>query len=88
MKTATLNIRLEPKLKGQAERVLKALGLSPTAAVTLFYRQIALRRALPLELCMPNAKTTAALEEIAAGDGRVRRGTTKQMVDAILHERD
>jgi DNA-damage-inducible protein J len=88
MKTATLNVRLEPRLKGQAERVLKTLGLSPTAAVTLYYRQIALRRGLPFDVCVPNAETVAALDELDAGGGRVRRGTSKQIVDAILHDRE
>jgi DNA-damage-inducible protein J len=84
MKTATLNVRLEPRLKGQAERVLKALGLSPTEAVTLYYRQIALRRGLPFDVCIPNAETVAALEEAERGGGKVYHGTGKQVIDAVL----
>jgi DNA-damage-inducible protein J len=85
-KTATLNARLEPQLKAKAERVLRKLDLSPTEAVRLFYRQIALRRGLPFDLCVPNAKTAAALDELEAGGGRVYRGTSAKVLDAILHE--
>jgi DNA-damage-inducible protein J len=85
-KTATLNARLEPQLKAKAERVLRKLDLSPTEAVRLFYRQIALRQGLPFDVCIPNAKTVSALEEAEAGGGKVYRGSGRQIVDSILHE--
>ena len=46
-KTATIRARLEPDLKQEAERILSTLGLSPTAAITLFYRQVTLQHGLP-----------------------------------------
>jgi DNA-damage-inducible protein J len=84
MKTATVNVRLEPKLKAKAERVLKVLGLSPTDALTLYYRQIALRGGLPFDVCIPNAETLAAFEEDRAGKGRVFEGSTEEAFKTIL----
>ena len=37
-KTAMIRARVEPELKCQAEEVFAGLGLSPTEAITLFYR--------------------------------------------------
>ena len=46
-KTAVIHARIEPKTKKAAEGVSKKLGMSPTEAIRLFYRQICLR-GLPL----------------------------------------
>ena len=46
-KTTSLCVRLEPSVKQQAEQVLSQLGLSASAAVDMFYRQIILNRGLP-----------------------------------------
>jgi DNA-damage-inducible protein J len=63
-KTAHLNVRLEPKLKAQAEKVLAALGTTSTVAVTMFYRQVVLRQGLPFDVSIPNAETAAAMREL------------------------
>lgn len=57
MKSAFIRARVEPSLKKSAELVLKQLGVSPSEAVNLFYRQIVLTRGLPLEIKLPNEET-------------------------------
>lgn len=49
-KTATIRARAEPDLKVAAERVLTELGLTPTQAITLFYREIVRERGIPFPL--------------------------------------
>ena len=66
-RTETIRARVEPELKQEAEAVLKSLGLNASEAITLFYRQIALRRGLPFEIRLPNATTRAALREAMEG---------------------
>ena len=63
--------RIEPNLKGKAERVLHALGLSPTQAITLFYRQVELRKGLPFEIVIPNKTTLKTFEDTDAGRGLI-----------------
>ena len=46
-KTATVRARAEPDLKAAAESVLSELGLTPTQAITLFYREIVRERGIP-----------------------------------------
>jgi len=67
--TKQINIRLDESTKKAAERVFSQLGLAPSEAVRLFYRQVALRRGLPFALRVPNKKTSAALDELEAGGG-------------------
>ncbi|MBK5957468.1 hypothetical protein CCR97_04485 [Rhodoplanes elegans] len=83
-KSAYVNTRIEPALKEKAEAVLAALGLSPSDAITLFYRQVVMRRGLPFELSIPNAETLAAMAELDRGGGEVVEDSTAQAFDDIL----
>jgi len=67
MKTAIIHARIEPKAKRQAEGVLHNLGISPTEAIGIFYRQITLRRGLPFAVELPNECTAATLKKSRRG---------------------
>ena len=67
-KTETIRARVEPEVKRQAESVLKELGLSPTEAIRMFYRQVILRRGLPFAAEIPNAETQAAVRQAIEGE--------------------
>lgn len=69
-KVATINARIEPKLKEQAESILHQVGLSTAEAIRIFYAQICLNKGLPFEVKIPNAKTAKAIEELEAGKGQ------------------
>ncbi len=71
-KTEMIRARVEPGLKHDAEEVFSALGLSPTEAITLFYRQVTLHHGLPFPVRIPNAATRAAIREAQAGEGLAR----------------
>lgn len=66
-KTAMIRARMEPDLKTEAEHVLAQVGLTPTEAIRLFYRQVSLQGGLPFEVRVPNAKTKAAIIEARSG---------------------
>lgn len=66
--SATVHARIDAKTKSQSEAVLKKLGMTPTEAVRLLYRQIALRGEFPVELKVPNALTAATLDKSDRGE--------------------
>ena len=66
-KTATVRARLEPELKDHAEGVFHRLGLNPTQAITIFYRQVELRGGLPFDVAIPTPTTRRTLESTDAG---------------------
>jgi DNA-damage-inducible protein J len=70
-KTTTVRARIEPNLKEKAERVLYNLGLSPTQAITLFYRQVELRKGLPFDIVIPKKTTRKTFEDTDAGRGLI-----------------
>jgi len=46
---------------------LKELGLTTSQAITLFFNQISLRKALPFAVAIPNTETAQAIENALAG---------------------
>ena len=66
-KTATVRARLEPELKDHAEGVFHRLGLNPTQAITIFYRQVELRGGLPFDVAVPTPTTRRTFESTDAG---------------------
>jgi len=66
-KSAMVRARIEPRLKVRAERVLDRLGLTPTEAITVFYRQIELRNGLPFDVVIPNTTTLKTFRDTDAG---------------------
>ena len=53
-KSANLYVRIEPEVKEQAEAILNALGIPASNAITMFYKQIILRKGLPFEVKLPD----------------------------------
>ena len=52
-KTATLNLRVSPSVKQQAEQVLSRLGVSMATAIDIYLRQIALAGGIPFPVRIP-----------------------------------
>lgn len=70
-KTDMIRARVEPELKREAEEVFSALGLSPTEAIRLFYKQVSLQHGLPFEVRIPNAETREAMRQAREREGLV-----------------
>lgn len=54
-KTATLNLRVNPALKQDAESVLARLGIPMSTAVDMYLNQIVLVGGIPFSITLPNA---------------------------------
>lgn len=66
--SAVIHARIDSTTKEATERILKAIGLTPTEAIRLFYRQIAMRGEFPLELRVPNSLTADTLSRADRGE--------------------
>lgn len=69
-KTATTHARLTPEVKEQAEKILKDLGISISAAYEMYYRQIIAHQGIPFDLRIPNKDTRQALSDARIGKGK------------------
>lgn len=63
---ANVNVRIDSNTKTNAENVFKSLGITPTAAITLFYNQVIRTNSIPFELKaeVPNKVTMDAINEL------------------------
>ncbi len=52
-KTGVISARVRPSVKGDADRVLAALGLSVSEAVSIFLTQVVLHRGIPFQIELP-----------------------------------
>lgn len=52
-KSMTLNLRVNPAVKQQAEDVLKQLGIPMATAVDMFLRQVSLTGGIPFSVSLP-----------------------------------
>lgn len=57
-KTATLNLRVNPAVKEQAEAILNKLGVPMSTAITMYLNQIALTGGIPFSISLPKAPAT------------------------------
>lgn len=70
-KIASVQARIQPALKAQAEAVLAKLGISTSEAIAIYFSQIALHKGLPFDVKIPNKKTQKAMRE--AREGHTKR---------------
>ncbi len=82
-KSATIKAKMEPELKAEVEKIFKTLGLSTTEAITLFYRQVMLRRGLPFEVKIPNQTTIQTFEDTDAGRNLIECENAEEMFEKL-----
>ncbi|MFZ1728906.1 MAG: type II toxin-antitoxin system RelB/DinJ family antitoxin [Bacteroidota bacterium] len=66
-KTSTVHARIEPGLKEEVEAVFQKLGLTASQAITLFYKQVELRKGLPFDIVIPTKTTQRTFNDTDAG---------------------
>ena len=68
--TTTVHTRMDTALKENVEVILAQLGLTPSDAIKLFYKQIELNGGLPFELKVPDKilAEKKLMEELTLGE--------------------
>ena len=74
-----VHVRMKKTTKARAEKALSAMGLSVSDAVRVLLTRVAVEKALPFDVRVPNAKTRAAMKELESGT-RVRVGSVADLM--------
>ena len=82
-KTATIRARIEPELKKDVENLFKKLGISTTEAISIFYRQVKLRKGLPFNVVVPNKTTERVFKDTDADKNLIRCETVDDMFERL-----
>lgn len=77
MATTNITVRMDTELKKQAETLFSELGLSMSAAITVFMKQAVYEHGIPFQVRreIPNAETLEAMreaEDIISGKIKVK----------------
>ena len=91
MKSANLNMRIDPETKTQAERIYADFGITLSDAVNMFLKKSVMVGGLPFDLTPPryNAETEAAIAEGVILAKKLNRGeikgyaSTKEMFESL-----
>lgn len=82
-RTGMIRARISPELKAHAEAILAEIGLNPSEAIRMFYKQVTLREGLPFEARIPNATTRKALRDAEAGRGMTDYANVDEMFEDL-----
>ena len=77
-KSARISTRIDENLKQKAESILDDLGLSPSEAIIMYYKQILLRRGIPFDVRLPD-DTLEAIEDLETGKNISKYKTLDEM---------
>lgn len=66
-RTATIQARIDPEVKKDAQAILSKLNISMSEAISLYLTQVALQKGIPFEIKIPNVLTTQTLKKSENG---------------------
>jgi DNA-damage-inducible protein J len=80
----TVQARVSPELKAEAEALFSSMGLKTSDAIRLFLQQTVNSGGLPFQpkAKIPNADTLAAIKEVENGEG-TRYSSAQAMFDDL-----
>ena len=83
-KTATIQTRVDPVVKNNAQMILKKLNISMSEAISMYLSQITLHNGIPFELKIPNEITAKTLKDSENG----KNVHKAKSVDGLFKELD
>jgi DNA-damage-inducible protein J len=70
MASTMVHVRIDQKTKEKAAKTLAAMGMSVSDAVRMMLMRVAVEKALPFEVRVPNATTVKAMRAADRGRGK------------------
>ena len=85
---ANVNVRIESTIKAEAEAIFLELGLTPSVAINLFYKQVIRTGSIPfkIQLEKPNRKTKKALKEVEKMEKHPEKYKSFDTVDELMKD--
>lgn len=63
-KTASVFVRIDPRTKEKAEKILNELGISASTAINMFYKQIIIQNGMPFDVKNSNKISNISQEDL------------------------
>jgi len=82
-KTATIQTRVDPEIKRNAQKILNTLNISMSEAISMYLAQIALNKGIPFEIKIPNKLTSKTLKNSENGKGLHKVSNTSELFQEL-----
>lgn len=82
-KSATIQARIDPKVKSKAQKILNKLNISMSEAISIFLTQVSLNKGIPFEIKIPNELTEETLRKSENGEELHEVSNTKQLFEEL-----
>jgi DNA-damage-inducible protein J len=82
-KSATIQARINPEVKREAQKILKKLHISMSEAIAMYLTQITLHNGIPFEIKIPNEITQKTLKESEAGKNLHRVNNVSDLFEEL-----
>ena len=82
IKSTTIQARIDPDVKKDAQKILGQLHISMSEAISMYLTQITLHNGIPFEIKIPNDLTEKTLKESVAGTNILKADN----VDGLFRE--
>jgi len=69
-----IQVRIDPRKKSQAQKVLRELGIDMSTAVKIYLSQIIINKGIPFKLITENSLTPEQEKEILTASKEAERG--------------
>ncbi|MCL2830381.1 MAG: type II toxin-antitoxin system RelB/DinJ family antitoxin [Betaproteobacteria bacterium] len=85
--TTNLSIRLDKKLKDEADQILGAMGMSLTTAISVFVRQVIRQKKIPFEISLTERESSSiAMQDAIAASRRIWKNSAQNGTDKMSPE--
>jgi DNA-damage-inducible protein J len=81
MPTTMVHVRIKEEVKVKAERALEAMGMSISDAGRILLVRVAVDKAFPFSLEVPNATTPKAMRKLGQGKGKRSKNAKELFCD-------
>lgn len=82
-RTATIQARIDPDIKNEAQKIFKTLNISMSEAISIYLTQVALHKGIPFEVKIPNELTEETLQKADAGEDLHTVGTVDELFEEL-----
>ena len=88
-KTASVFVRIDPRTKEKAEKILNELGISASTAINMFYKQIIIQNGMPFDVKCSNKIANIRqedLDEVIFEASKQDMAIAEEIVEEITQE--
>lgn len=82
-KSATIQARIDPGVKNNAQKILNKLNISMSEAISIFLTQVSLTKGIPFEIRVPNEITEETLQKTENGEDLHKVADVDQLFEEL-----